>query len=189
MQAGDRAAIAHAESRGLELAVGLALPATLGLIVLSEPIVRMLFQHGAFTAADTAATAQALMVLALGLPAHVLIKALSPAFFARGDTLTPLWATLKGIAVAIALAVVLGHFYGAGGIAAGHRDGSLEQRVFADPARCRDFRLFHRCSRAPAAAANRGGGACDGRAVVADGGICAAAGSRRAWARAGGFCC
>ena len=46
------------ESRGLELAVGLALPATLGLMVLSEPIVRMLFQHGAFTAADTAATAQ-----------------------------------------------------------------------------------------------------------------------------------
>ena len=144
VQAGDRAAIAHAESRGLELAVGLALPAMLGLMVLSEPIVRMLFQHGAFTAADTAATAQALMVLALGLPAHVLIKALSPAFFARGDTLTPLWATLKGIAVAIALAVVLGHFYGAGGIAAAPRDGSLEQRVFADPARCRDFRLFHR---------------------------------------------
>ena len=43
-------AVAHAESRGLELAVGLALPATLGLIVLSEPIVRLLFEHGAFTA-------------------------------------------------------------------------------------------------------------------------------------------
>ena len=70
----------------LELAVGLALPATLGLIVLGEPIVRMLFEHGVFTAADTAATAQALMWLALGLPAHVLVKALSPAFFARDDT-------------------------------------------------------------------------------------------------------
>ena len=68
LQANDQAAIAHAESRGLELAVGLALPAMLGLIVLSEPIVRMLFQHGAFTAADTAATAQALRWLALGLP-------------------------------------------------------------------------------------------------------------------------
>ena len=55
----DHAAVAHAESRGLELAVGLALPATLGLIVLSEPIVRLLFEHGAFTAADTAATARA----------------------------------------------------------------------------------------------------------------------------------
>lgn len=118
VQADDRSAIAHAESRGLELAVGLALPATLGLIALSEPIVRMLFQHGAFAAADTAATAQALMWLALGLPAHVLVKALSPAFFAREDTLTPLKAAGKGFAVAIVLAVVLGHLFGSGGIAA-----------------------------------------------------------------------
>ena len=100
----DRAAVAHAESRGLELAVGLALPATLGLIVLSEPIVRLLFEHGAFTAADTAATARALMWLALALPAHVLVKALSPAFFAREDTITPLVATLKGVVLAIAAA-------------------------------------------------------------------------------------
>ena len=93
----DRIAAAHAESRGLELAVGLALPATLGLIVLSEPIVRMLFEHGLFTAADTVGTAHALMWLALGLPAHVLVKALSPAFFARGDTLTPLCGDAEGI--------------------------------------------------------------------------------------------
>jgi putative peptidoglycan lipid II flippase len=114
----DDLAVAHAESRGLELAVGLALPAMLGLIVLGEPIVRLLFEHGAFTAEDTAATAHALLWLALGLPAHVLVKALSPAFFAREDTRTPLWATLKGLAIAIAVAVVLGRLYGAGGIAA-----------------------------------------------------------------------
>src|SRR5260370_29016788 len=114
----DRSAVAHAESRGLELAVGLALPATLGLILLSAPVVRMLFEHGAFTASDTAATAQALTWLALGLPAHVLFKALSPAFFARNDTLTPLLAVLKGFAVAIVLAVVLGQIFGPSGIAA-----------------------------------------------------------------------
>jgi putative peptidoglycan lipid II flippase len=114
----DASAVAQAESRGLELAVGLALPATLGLIVLSEPVVRLLFEHGAFIAADTAATAQALIWLALGLPAHVLVKALSPAFFARDDTLTPLWATLKGFAVAIVLALVLGRLFGPSGIAA-----------------------------------------------------------------------
>ena len=118
LRSNDLAAVAHAESRGLELAAGLALPATLGLIVLSEPIVRLLFEHGAFTAADTAATAHALMWLTLALPAHVLVKALSPAFFAREDTLTPLLATLKGVALAIALSVLLGHFFGAGGIAA-----------------------------------------------------------------------
>lgn len=114
----DRIAVAYAESRGIELAIGLALPATLGLIVLSEPIVRLLFEHGAFTALDTVATAEALMLLALGLPAHVLVKALSPAFFARDDTRTPLLAALKGIAVAIVLAIVLGHLFGASGIAA-----------------------------------------------------------------------
>jgi putative peptidoglycan lipid II flippase len=120
----DRGALAHAESRGLELAVGLALPATLGLIVLSAPIVRLLFEYGAFTAADTAATSRALMWLALGLPAHVLVKALSPAFFARDDTMTPLWAACKGFAVAVVLAVVLGHLYGASGIAAAIATGA-----------------------------------------------------------------
>ena len=112
------AAVAYTESRGLELAVGLALPAMLGLLVLSEPVVRLLFEHGAFTAEDAKATAQTLTWLALALPAHVLIKALSPAFFAREDTLTPLTATLKGAVLALALAVVLGHFFGSGGIAA-----------------------------------------------------------------------
>jgi putative peptidoglycan lipid II flippase len=110
----DRTAMLRAESRGLELAAGLALPATLGLIVLSEPIVRMLFEHGAFAAADTVATAHALMWLSLGLPAHVLVKALSPAFFARDDTWTPMVAALKGLAVAIVLAVVLGRLFGRG---------------------------------------------------------------------------
>jgi len=114
----DRLSIAHAESRGLELAVGLALPATLGLVVLSEPIVRLLFEHGAFTADDTEATARALNWLTLALPAHVLTKALSPAFFAREDTIAPLLATLKGVVLAIVAAVLLGHWYGADGIAA-----------------------------------------------------------------------
>jgi putative peptidoglycan lipid II flippase len=59
VRAADRAAVAHAESRGLELALGLALPATLGLIVLAAPTVRLLFEHGAFTADDTRATARA----------------------------------------------------------------------------------------------------------------------------------
>jgi putative peptidoglycan lipid II flippase len=119
LHGGDKAAIAHAQSRALELAAGLALPATLGLVVLSKPIVRLLFEHGAFTAADTASTAQALTWLALGLPAHVLVKALSPAFFAREDTWTPLLATFKGFVFAIALALLLGHFLGVAGIAIG----------------------------------------------------------------------
>jgi putative peptidoglycan lipid II flippase len=118
LRGNDAGAVASAESRALELATGLALPAMLGLMVLSTPIVRLLFEHGAFSASDTTATAQALMWLALALPAHVLVKSLSPAFFAREDTLTPLIAMLKGLVVAIVFAVVLGHFFGAAGIAA-----------------------------------------------------------------------
>jgi putative peptidoglycan lipid II flippase len=114
----DQSAMTLAQSRGLELAVGLALPATLGLMALSEPVVRLLFEHGAFAATDTVGTAHALVWLALGLPAQVLVKALSPAFFARGDTTTPLWATLKGLAVTIVLAVVLGRLFDVRGISA-----------------------------------------------------------------------
>lgn len=117
VRSGDPAAIHAAESRGLELAVGLALPATLGLMVLSAPIVRLLFEHGAFTAVDSLATAQALTLLALGLPAHVLVKALAPAFFARDDTMTPLMATLAGLTVAVAAAWLL-RASGVAGIAA-----------------------------------------------------------------------
>jgi putative peptidoglycan lipid II flippase len=119
VRSGDSSAVAEAESRGLELAVGLALPATLGLIVLSEPIVRLLFEHGAFTDADSVATARVLMVLSLALPANVLVKALSPAFFAREDTGAPLRATVQGVLVAIVTALLLGHVFGATGVAAG----------------------------------------------------------------------
>ncbi|WP_041801305.1 murein biosynthesis integral membrane protein MurJ [Rhodopseudomonas palustris] len=118
VQGGDKAAIAQAESRALELAVGLALPAMLGLIVLSEPIVRLLFEHGAFGAADAAATAQALAFLALGLPAHVAVKAIAPAFFARDNTRAPLNAMLGGLGLAIVAAMPLGALFGASGIAA-----------------------------------------------------------------------
>ena len=125
----DRSGMASAESRALELAVGLALPATIGLSVLATPIVRLLFQHGAFTSADTVATAEALTWLALALPAQVLVKALSPAFFAREDTMAPLVATLKGLVVAIVAAVVLNHYFGAAGIAAGIACGTWSQTL------------------------------------------------------------
>ncbi len=127
---GERNAIAHAQSHALELAVGLALPATLGLIMLSAPIVRLLFEHGAFSAQDGAATSQALIWLALGLPAHMLAKVLSPGFFAREDTLTPLWATLTGLVVAIAAGFLFGRVFAASGVAAGIALGAWSQTLF-----------------------------------------------------------
>lgn len=131
----DNGTFAQAASRGLELAVGLALPATLGLMLLSEPIVRLLFEHGAFTAADTRATALTLTWLAFGLPAHVLTKASAPAFFARGDTRTPMLAALAALAVTIAAALALDWSHGVAGIAAaialGAWTGALLLAIFA----------------------------------------------------------
>jgi putative peptidoglycan lipid II flippase len=113
----DRAALRYAESRSLEVGIGLALPATIGLILLSPIVVRVLFEHGAFTARDTAATASALSWLAIGLFGHVLFKVLAPAFFARDDTMTPLLATLAAIATAVIAAMALDASFGPIGVA------------------------------------------------------------------------
>jgi putative peptidoglycan lipid II flippase len=113
----DAVSFTQTASRGIELAVGLALPAMLGLMILSQPIVRALFEHGAFTADDAHATALALSCLALGLPAHVLVKALAPAFFSRGDTSTPCRAVVISIVVTVVLALLLGRWFGASGVA------------------------------------------------------------------------
>ena len=181
----DRAAVAHAELRGLELAVGLALPATLGLIVLSEPIVRLLFEHGAFTADDTEATARALMWLTLALPAHVLVKALSPAFFAREDTMTPLVSALKGVVLAIAAAFLLSHWYGADGIAAAIALGAWSMAFSLIRRGAETFGFSIDAEAQAAAAAHRARGARHGRAAVAGDTVAAGARLGRARLRAG----
>lgn len=77
------------QNRALELAFFLALPAAVALVVSATPLVRGVFQHGAFTAFDTIGTAGALSAFSLGVPAYVLIKVLTPGFYARQDTKTP----------------------------------------------------------------------------------------------------
>jgi putative peptidoglycan lipid II flippase len=113
----DKSELAHVESRGIELALGLAFPAAIALAALAEPIVRTLFERGAFSTADTVATAEALAAFALGLPGHVLVKTFSPVFFAREDTGTPMRAALIGFIVAIAGSLVLMPVLGHVGIA------------------------------------------------------------------------
>ena len=117
VRGGHAGELAHVESRGLELALGLALPAAIALIALAEPIVHVLFQRGAFGAADTAGTAAALAAFALGLPGHVLVKTFSPVFFAREDTGTPMRAALIGFIVAVSLSLLLMPAFGHVGIA------------------------------------------------------------------------
>jgi len=86
---GDARAASDTQNRALELSLFLALPAAVALFVSATPIVRGVFQHGAFTAADTFGCAATLAAFAPGVPAYVLIKVLTPGFYARADTRTP----------------------------------------------------------------------------------------------------
>ena len=90
LRAGNHAAVMDSQNRSLEFAMLLTVPSAVALAIIPTEIVRVLFERGAFTAADTPYTANALAIFALGLPAFVLIKVFSPAFFARHDTATPM---------------------------------------------------------------------------------------------------
>lgn len=92
-------AAAHTQNRALELALLLALPAAVALVVSATPLVRGVFQHGAFTPTDTIGAASALAAFSVGVPAYVLIKVLTPGFYARQDTRTPVRLALLSMLV------------------------------------------------------------------------------------------
>jgi putative peptidoglycan lipid II flippase len=107
LQAGDAEGGREAFNRGSELALLLTLPAAVALAVIAHPITEVLYQRGAFTAADTNATALALAIYALGLPAFVMQKALQPLYFAREDTKRPfryaVWSMVLNAAIAFGM--------------------------------------------------------------------------------------
>ncbi|MDB2523519.1 murein biosynthesis integral membrane protein MurJ [Alphaproteobacteria bacterium] len=107
---GQEAGAREAQNIAVLAAGGLTLPAAVGLMVLAQPIVTLLFERGAFTAADSAMTAQIIFVFAFGLPAFVFIKALQ-------DTRAPFIDGAIGVGVNIALSLSLFASYGAPAIA------------------------------------------------------------------------
>jgi putative peptidoglycan lipid II flippase len=86
---GNVEAASATQNRALELAFFLSLPAAVALVISATPLIRGVFQHGAFTPADTIGAAGALAAFSIGVPAYVLIKVLTPGFYARQDTKTP----------------------------------------------------------------------------------------------------
>ncbi len=88
----------------LTMVFALALPATTGLIILAQPIIRLIFEHGAFTPADTIATANTLVFYSIGLFAYSANKVLVPAFYALGKTRYPVIASF--LAVGLNLVIV-----------------------------------------------------------------------------------
>lgn len=117
LRQGDPAAVLDAENRSMEFALFLTVPAAVALVLTAEPIVRVLFERGAFSGTDTRATADMLTALALGLPAYVLVKVFNPLFFAREDTKTPMICAGHALAANAVFSVVLFFILGAVGIA------------------------------------------------------------------------
>ncbi len=107
LRAGAKGEALMSQNRAVEVTLLLTLPATAALITIAEPVIRVLFERGAFQAQETRATAQALIAYACGLPAYVLIKVLTPGFFARKDTRTPVRIALAAMVVNIELNLVL----------------------------------------------------------------------------------
>ena len=85
----------------LIMVLSLTIPATAGLIFLAEPIIRLIFEHGAFTGFDTSRTAEALTYYAYGLFAYSAIKVMVPVFYALGNTKYPVIGSFIAVAANI----------------------------------------------------------------------------------------
>ncbi len=104
---GDWSAFAASYRRGMRLILAVNIPAAVGLALLAEPIIRLLFQRGAFDAADTGAMVPVLAVFAAGLPFFSFVNLVLRAFYARKDTRTPVRAALLSFAVNLGLGLLL----------------------------------------------------------------------------------
>lgn len=93
----------------------LALPATVGLIVLGRPVITVMFERGAWTSESTDATAWALGFFAVGVAGHSLLELLSRAFYALSDTLTPVLIGVISLLANIVLSLVFITFIGEAG--------------------------------------------------------------------------
>jgi putative peptidoglycan lipid II flippase len=106
-----------ASAIGLMLALNI--PATFGLIALAAPIIALIFEHGEFTATDTAATARALQFYALGLVGYSIVRIVSPAFYALHQSRIPVIASVASVVTNVLLNIMLVRVMGFAGLALG----------------------------------------------------------------------
>ena len=115
----DTTAVRTTIADGMSLMLMLNVPAAIGLIVLAHPIVRLIFERGAFTPGDTAATAAALQLYALGLLGYSIVRIVSPTFYALGRSRTPVQVSIATVLVNAGLNIVLVRTFGFRGLALG----------------------------------------------------------------------
>lgn len=104
---GEKAELRRTLGQTLGAVLFLALPATVGLVMLRLPVVRIIFERGEFTPQDSAATAWALLFYALGLVAHSLVEIVTRAFYALHDTLTPVLVGGGAMVLNVAFSLIL----------------------------------------------------------------------------------
>jgi putative peptidoglycan lipid II flippase len=117
--ASDLGSIRVAVSAALRLMLMLNIPAMVGLMVLAEPIVALLYQRGQFTTLDTRATAAALIFYAPGLIGYSVVKVASPTFYSLRDSRTPVLVSIGAVAVNLILNIMLVRVLGFQGLALG----------------------------------------------------------------------
>ena len=104
---GDYRALMKSLAFSLSLIAFLTIPASVGLIILREPIIAILFQRGLFTYLDTQETAYALLFYTSGLWAYSGLKVVTQAFFSLKDTKTPLWVSIGAVITNVGVGLAL----------------------------------------------------------------------------------
>jgi putative peptidoglycan lipid II flippase len=105
--AGDERGARRAQNRAIELTLLLSIPCLVAFLLIPDLIMRALFMRGKFTAEDALAAGHTLAAYALGLLPFVLIRSVTATFLARGDTATPVKASLTAVVVNVAFKVLL----------------------------------------------------------------------------------
>jgi putative peptidoglycan lipid II flippase len=117
--ANDMAAVRATMGSAMRLVGFLNIPSAVGLAVLARPIISLIYEHGRFGAADTQATAQALVFYAAGLYGYSAVKVFAPAFYALDEARVPVVGSVLGMASNVALNVALYPVLGFKGVALG----------------------------------------------------------------------
>lgn len=114
---GEHHRIGETITHAIGLTALLNIPATLGLIVLAEPIIQVIFEHGSFTPGDTVATAAALRFYALGLMGYAVARIIAPTFYAMGMSRTPVIISMLSVVVSVIMNLLLVHWLSYRGLA------------------------------------------------------------------------
>ena len=117
LSADDDAGAAREQNRALEFTMLLTLPSAAALATIALPLIATIFERGAFVEVDTVATSAALFAYAFGLPAYVIQKILTPGYFARKDTKTPVVYASVSLVANLVLNLVLIRYFAHVGLA------------------------------------------------------------------------